>query len=141
MINSASKVIICTLVFFYGCADRDLFTGSVVDPGLGGPYTQISGTVSGVLKKSDSPFLVNDDLFIEENENLTIEAGTLIYFKDGLALNVSGKIEAIGTKEFPITFTAFLSDWAGIHIVSPTGQSNFNFCTIKKVYLDHTTFS
>lgn len=137
MINSAAKVIISTLLFLYGCADRDLFTGPGIDPGLGGSYTRISGAVSGVLKKSDSPFLVNDNLFVEENETLTIEAGTVIYFNDGLSLNVRGKIEVIGTKDFPITFTAFLNDWEGIHIVSPTGESIFNFCVIKKVYLDH----
>lgn len=137
MINSASKVIFSTLLFFYGCADRDLFTGPGIDPGLGGSYTRISGTVSGVLKKNDSPFLVNEELFVEENETLAIEAGTVIYFKDGLALNVSGKIEALGTKEFPITFTAFLNDWEGIRINAPSGESKFKFCVFEKVYLDH----
>jgi hypothetical protein len=136
MINSASKVILSTLLFFYGCADRDLFTGPGIDPGLGGSYTRISGTVSGVLKKNDSPFLVNEELFVEENETLTIEAGAVIYFKDGLALNVSGKVEALGTNEFPINFTAFSNDWEGIRITAPSGESKFKFCVFEKVYLD-----
>jgi len=137
MISSASKVIFSALLFFYGCADRDLFTGPNIDPGLGGSYTKISGTVSGILKKSNSPFLADEDLIVEANDVLTIEPGTLIYFKDGLSLHVSGEIEAIGTREFPITFTAFLNDWEGIHIDTPSGESKFNFCIIEKVYLDH----
>lgn len=137
MISSASKVIFSALLFFYGCADRDLFTGPNIDPGLGGTYTKISGAVSGILKKSNSPYLVDENLIVEVNQALTIEPGTLIYFKDGLSLHVSGEIEAIGTREFPITFTAFLNDWEGIHIDTPSGESKFKFCIIEKVYLDH----
>jgi hypothetical protein len=137
MINSASKIFFSSLLFFYGCTDRDLFTGPGIDPGLGGSYTKISGAVSGILKKSDSPFLVSENLIVEASETLTIEPGVLIYFKDGLSFSVSGMIEAVGTKEQPITFTAFSSDWEGIHIASPTGTSKFKFCTFEKVFLDY----
>ncbi|NNL22524.1 MAG: right-handed parallel beta-helix repeat-containing protein [Ignavibacteriaceae bacterium] len=137
MINSISKILIILLLLFSSCAERDLFTDPLIDPSLGGTYTKISGTVFGVLSKSDSPFLVSENLNVEENETLTIESGVLIFFKDGVSFNVNGKLDAIGTKDFPITFTAFLNDWEGIHILSQYGNSKFKFCTFEKVFLDH----
>lgn len=136
MINSASIIFSISLLFFYGCTDRDLFTGPGIDPGLGGSYTRISGAVSGVLQKSESPFLVSDNLSVEAGETLIIEPGVLIYFNDGLSFSISGAIEAVGTKEQPITFTAFSNDWEGIHITSSDSTSKFKFCTIEKVFLD-----
>ncbi len=137
MINLTLKIIIISLIFFYGCADRDLFTGPNIDPGLGGSYTKISGSVSGILRKSDSPFLISENLIVEANEMLKIEQGIIMYFKDGVLFSIAGKIEAIGTKEFPILFTAFLNDWEGIQIDSPSGESKFKFCIVEKVFLDH----
>jgi hypothetical protein len=135
MINSVSKIIIISVLFLSSCADRDLFTGPGINPGLGGSYTEISGTISGTLKKNNSPFLITENLKITANDTLTIEPGVKLYFKDGVRFNLNGSIKAVGTKELPIVFTAFLNDWEGIQIVAPIGESKFQFCTIERVYL------
>jgi len=134
MKNSVTKIIIISMLLF-SCADRELFLDPGVDPGLGGTYTKISGSISGTLKKSDSPFLVTEFLYVEANKMLIVEPGAIIFFKDGISFHVSGSIEAVGTKEQPILFTAFLNDWQGIQIVVPTAKSVFQFCMIEYVYL------
>lgn len=122
-------------MLLFSCADRELFIDPGVDPGLGGTYTKISGSISGTLKKNDSPFLVTEFLYVEANKTLIIEPGAIIFFKDGISFHISGNIEALGTKEQPILFTTLLNDWQGIQIVSASAKSVFSFCVFEKVYL------
>lgn len=131
---SAVKIFL-VLLFFISCAERELFTGPGFDPSLGGVYTELSGSIEGTLKNSDSPFLVSEDLIVESSKELIIEAGCELFFKQGTQLIVFGKITAVSVKNNVITFTSFESDWEGIHIISATGSSLFSFCTIENVYL------
>lgn len=132
---SVLKIIIIYMLLLNACVERELFTEPGINPGLGGDYKSISGNISGLLKKSAGPFLVTDYLFVEADDTLIIEPGVRFYFKDGVSFHVSGKIEAIATPEQPIVFTAFLNDWQGIQIVTPTDKSEFKFCVFEKVYL------
>ncbi|MGB5529709.1 MAG: right-handed parallel beta-helix repeat-containing protein, partial [Ignavibacteriaceae bacterium] len=131
------KILIPLVLFIVSCADRSLFTDPGIDPGLGGVYTKINGQLSGILTKSNSPYLVTDNIYIDEGTNLVIEAGVLVFFKNETGLNITGGLKAIGSKEDQIFFKAFEEGWEGIHAIDPTDSLIFIFCNIEDVYLPH----
>ena len=128
-----SKIIIISLLLS-GCSDRSLFTDPN-DPGLGGVFTTISGEISGTLSKSKSPYYVSGNISVKSGTTLSIEPGTLIFFKSTTGFYISGGLRAIGTKEFPIVFQGFGNAWVGIHSENPTDSLIFIFCDIEEVYL------
>ena len=131
------KITILTLLIFYGCAERSLFTEPGIDPGLGGVYTSISGQLTGMLSKSNSPYLVTSNIYVSSGTTLTIEEGATIFFKKNTSLQINGGIRAIGTSDSPILFKAFQYEdgWEGIHSTDPTDSLIFIFCVIQDVYL------
>lgn len=129
------KIIITLLLIIAGCAERELPTDLNVDPGLGGDYTKISGELSDTLTKSDSPFLVTEDLFIPEGVTVAIEPGVLIFFQEERGFYISGGIRAVGNSTNPIIFRAFEQGWDGIHSTAPTDSLLFIFCRIQDVFL------
>jgi predicted outer membrane repeat protein len=131
---SLSKITIIILLFFNSCSDRSLFTDPN-DPGLGGFYTILSGEISGTLLKSKSPYYVTNNISVEAGTTLTIEAGTIIFFKAKTGLRISGGIKAVGNKELPIIFKGVRDEWNGIHSANPTDSLIFIFCRIQDVYL------
>ena len=125
------------MLFVTSCADRSLFTDPEIDPGLGGVYTKINGELTGVLLKSNSPYLVTSDISINAGTTLIIEPGVLIFFKDETCLQITGGLKASGNKENPIFFKAFEQGWEGIHATDPTDSLIFTYCNIEDVYLPH----
>lgn len=136
-------IIASSFLFLFACADRTLFNGPGINPGLGGDFTEIRGKISGTLSKNDSPYFVSEDLIVDSLTSLSIEAGVQIFFKEKTQLKVHGIINAAGTRNEHIRFTAFVSpseiDWEGIHIINPTGNSVFRFCVIERVYLPQSS--
>jgi len=131
---SLLKITIITLLFFSCCSDRSLFTDPN-DPGLGGAFTIISGEISGTLPKSKSPYYVSENITVPAETTLSIEPGTLIFFKSNAGFYISGGLRAVGTKELPIIFQGFGNAWEGIHSENPTDSLIFIFCDIVEVYL------
>ena len=131
------KILILLQLIIPGCADRSLFTDPGIDPGLGGVYTKISGELSGILSKSNSPYLVTNDISVNAGKNLTIEAGAILFFKEETGLYITGGLKALGIKENQIFFKAFEEGWEGIHATDPTDSLIFIFCNIEDVYLPH----
>jgi hypothetical protein len=129
------NIIILLMISLDGCADRSLFTEPVIDPGVGGIYTEIGGEITGTLSKSDSPFLVTDNISVNTGTILTIEPGVVIFFRNQTGLYIQGGIKASGTKENRIRFQAFDEGWDGIHATDPTDSLIFNFCRVIDVYL------
>ncbi|TAJ25445.1 MAG: right-handed parallel beta-helix repeat-containing protein [Nitrospirae bacterium] len=72
-------------------------------PGLGGPLTE-----SAFLLLSKSPYLVSQSLVIDKGATLVIQAGVVIRFKagDNSLVVREGAIQALGTKQRPITLTS-----------------------------------
>ena len=129
-----TKIAIIILLSLTSCSDRSLLTDPN-DPGLGGTFTTINGNISGTLLKSKSPYYVSDNITISAGTNLSIEPGTLIFFKIDAGLYISGGLRAIGTKEQPIVLQGFGNAWEGIHSESSTDSLIFIFCNIEEIYL------
>ena len=84
---------------------------------------------------TDSPFIVIQDLVIEENAILTIEPNVEVRFGGNFLLLVKGKLIAIGTEEKPIIFTSNnlqpnAGNWHTINFTS-TQTSLLEHCIIK----------
>jgi len=129
-----TKILIIILLSLAGCSDRSLFTDPN-DPGLGGAFTTISGEISGRLLKSKSPYYVSNDIYIPSGKSLSIEPGTLIFFKSNSGFYIEGGLRAVGSKEQPIVFQGFGNAWEGIHAENPTDSLIFIFCNVLEVYL------
>jgi hypothetical protein len=121
------------LLIFNTCRETTE-SNNLINPTLGGVYTEIEGTISGVLSFDDSPFLVVDDIFVSANDTLKIDAGVTLFFKDGRRLSSAGTILAKGTKQKPIVFTSFSIGWSGISIEDQPDTAKFKFCIIQDVF-------
>lgn len=103
------------IVFAAGCRKSEyVLEGSdetITDNGLG------TGTTTWT---KDKEYILEGFVFVNDGQVLTIEAGTVVKFKEGQAENSSalivsrgGKIIANGTREEPIIFTAEEDDLKG----------------------------
>jgi hypothetical protein len=72
-----------------------------------------SGDVSGTWEIAGSPYNIQGNITIPNDSTLFIEPGVLIQFEGHYALNVQGRILAIGTEINGITFT--INDTTGFH--------------------------
>ena len=59
-----------------------------------------------VLTSKNSPYLVNEALFVEEGVTLTIEPGTVIWSRN-FGIIAKGTIRALGTFKNPIIFSSY----------------------------------
>jgi len=112
------------------CTMTTPFTGGAVDANL-------------TLTKACSPYTITDDISVNGNATLTIEAGATLLFDPGVAIwigyNTAAKLVAVGTATNPITFTSSNStpspgDWTGIVLWSGTmggtqiAYANVEYC-------------
>ena len=79
-------------------------------------YGQDATVLRGLVVDSDihltsrRPYLIYDSLRIDEGATLYLDAGTRLYFRDKVEMQVYGRIEAVGTKENPIIFRGARTD-------------------------------
>ena len=83
-------------------------------------FTDDGGGTGTVTWSSDKEYILQGLVFVNDGQELTIEAGTVVRFNSGQAENASalvvsrgGKIFANGTKENPIIFTSESDDLMG----------------------------
>jgi hypothetical protein len=69
--------------------------------------TKVGGIISSdtVWSSKNSPYIVAENILVDENVTLKIEPGTEIKFNQGKYIQVMGYLEAQGTKESYIKFT------------------------------------
>ena len=80
--------------------------------------TNVSGNQSGVWGIADSPFLVTNHITILSGETLTIEPGVEVRFQGYYKFNVFGDLQAVGTENAIILFTAEnqTTGWGGLRV-------------------------
>ena len=113
-------------------------------------YGQDATVLRGLVVDSDihltshRPYLIYDSLRIDEGATLYLDAGTRLYFRDKVEMQVYGRIEAVGTKENPIIFRGARTDhmfsylpydrlsaqWGGITLHETSTDNLFVHCDI-----------
>ncbi|WP_282014809.1 right-handed parallel beta-helix repeat-containing protein [Marinifilum flexuosum] len=74
--------------------------------------TNISGEVNGVWTKEKSPYLIDGDISVTQDNKLTIEPGVKVKFTGYYKVDIKGTLLAIGTANEMIHFTvADASGW------------------------------
>lgn len=87
---------------------------------------------------ADRAYVVENSITVSNNATLTILAGAVIRFKEGVELDVSysgdfGTIKAMGTIDHPIIFSSDADvkakgDWDGIWFYEGANGCEFNYC-------------
>jgi hypothetical protein len=127
--------VLLTMLSISSCSnDDDVVTPPVVViPPVSGPV-ELTGTLSTRTLSSTTKYLLKGQVFVNDGQTLTIEAGTIIFgdkaTKGTLIIAPGGKIIANGTATQPIVFTSALAvntrdrgDWGGLVIL---GKANVN---------------
>lgn len=100
----------------------------------------VAGTV--LLAADDSPFVLDDDLIIEEDETLEIEPGVTVHVAPGKGVQVFGSLVLDATLQTPVLFTVDITSsqydaenssvWAGIHVVNNRTDLTINGLVLEK---------
>lgn len=120
------------ILILSGCTDR---SNDITNPSRNG-FTQLQGKLSGVLQLAQSPYQINDTIFVDPGQSLTIEKGVRLYFGDSTMFVIYGMVEAVGDSNYNILLTAFHNNWKGIRLIDSPQNSRFRYCVIEKVYTD-----
>jgi len=91
------------------------------------------GPVSGTWTAAGSPYLVQGEINIPTNNTLNIESGVEVNFQGHYKFIVNGYLEAIGTEQENILFTAADTSigWHGLRFISAQDTSELYYCIIE----------
>lgn len=108
------------LTFFVGCSDT---------------ASSVSDTTSTIWTKENSPYIITDTVYVDYDETLIIEPGTIIKFERYGALIVNGTLKAEGNKKDSIIFTSASENkyisWQGIHFDNCSDNSILKYCIVE----------
>jgi len=108
--------------------------------------TTLSGNIGGMtLSPAGNPYVITDDIIVQEGKNTVVKAGTVFLFKAYTGLTVNGNLTVSGTSGEPVLFTSVNADttvsgnkempnpfdWNGIKISADAGMvklSDFEVC-------------
>ncbi len=83
-----------------------------------------------VLTIEKSPYLVTGALVVKPGVTLTMNAGTVIWFRS-LGLIVKGELQVLGTRDDPVRMSSLgTSSWKGIFLDRSHSKNTINYCTI-----------
>jgi len=127
---SITNIFFTAILTVVACSNTDQITNN--QPSV---FTEIGGSISGVLEFRNSPFHVTESLIIEAESILTIEPKVRILFNDSTMLLVEGGLICEGDSGRATEFTAFENQWWGIKFSNSNFASRMRFCKIEKVKL------
>jgi len=83
-----------------------------------------------VLSIDKSPYLVTGALLVKPGAKLTMNAGTVIWFRS-LGLIVKGQLEILGTQDDPVRLSSMgASSWKGIFLDRSRDNNQISYCTV-----------
>ena len=83
-----------------------------------------------VLTIDKSPYLVTGALVVKPGVTLTMNAGTVVWFRS-LGLIVKGELQILGTRDDPVRISSLgTSSWKGIFLDRSRGKNTIRYCTI-----------
>ena len=121
-----------SIIFFSGCAERELFD-NVVSPGITGLFKEIKGNISGKLSIEDSPFRAVEDVIIDSGKTLIIDPGVEIYFDENSRLIVKGELKISGSYRWRVFLSAYNTHWKGLKIYYADKPAEIKFAIIKDI--------
>ncbi|MBN2175737.1 MAG: right-handed parallel beta-helix repeat-containing protein [Bacteroidales bacterium] len=91
---------------------------------------------SGTWLNHDVPYVVAGNIYVNNGQTLTLEAGVVIRFDGNRRLHSYGSLIADGTAAEPIIFTSFDSspsagDWRNVCIEGPESACLLDYCIIR----------
>lgn len=98
-----------------------------------------AGEITETHWTSDKPYLIKQTVTVPQNQTLTIDAGTRIYFHKNAAFKVKGTVIANGSLEQPIIFRSdrleqsyknIPDQWTGIVFFSGSHNNQFNYVEV-----------
>lgn len=118
------------LVLLTACSEDD--NTSIVPEVV---YTQLSGKISGELISTKSPYRVMQDISIDSNSTLTINAGVVINFEENTRLIVKGELLVEGNNTKYVVFRSYddSKTWSGIKIIDADNPAHINFAKIQNI--------
>ncbi len=156
--HSGVVVILSALFFLLYSEERETEPDSVLstgpdsvseaeNPGKGiaeAGYDTLAGDLPSVLFPGSRPYIVISDIYVPEGEKVSIQAGSILIFKEFTGLYVSGKLEINGEPESPVVFTSVNDseyikhdapapapyDWNGIHISKSGVGADIEYASI-----------
>lgn len=98
-------------------------------------YTQISGKVLGEFTASRSPYRVTQDIIVDSNTTLRINAGVAIHFEEDTRLIVKGELLVEGSSTHYVVFKSYddLKTWNGIKIIGADKPTHISFAKIQNI--------
>lgn len=100
--------------------------------------TEVSGYITSdeTWSRSNSPYVVVNDVYIRQGGRLTIEAGTKIRFNSRRSIVIEGLLRANGSPGDSIIFTANSDQaskpfWGNIKFIDPDHSSSMSYCRIE----------
>jgi hypothetical protein len=83
-----------------------------------------------VLSIDKSPYLVTGALVVKPGVTLTMNPGTVIWFRS-LGLIVKGQLQILGTQDDPVRLSSLgASNWKGIFLDRSRAKNKISYCTI-----------
>ena len=83
-----------------------------------------------VLNIEKSPYLVNDALVVKPGAKLTMQPGTVIWFRS-LGLIIKGELEILGTEDKPVRLSSLgRTSWKGIFLDHSRSENKIHYCAI-----------
>ena len=83
-----------------------------------------------VLSIEKSPYLVKDALVIKQDAKITMNPGTVIWFRS-LGLIVKGELQILGTEKDPVRLSSLgRTSWKGIFLDGSRSNNKISYCAI-----------
>lgn len=118
------------LVLLTACSEAD---NTNVAPEV--VYTQIGGKISGELISTESPYKVIQDITIDSNSTLKLNAGVQLHFEENTRLVVKGELIVEGSNNKFVVLKSFddSKTWNGIKIIDADKPALFIFVKIENI--------
>jgi hypothetical protein len=83
-----------------------------------------------ILTIDKSPYLVTGALVVKPGVTLTMNAGTVVWFRS-LGLIVKGELQILGTRDDPVRISSLgTSSWKGIFLDRSRSKNTISYCTV-----------